>query len=145
VLLFLFVASCAAADGPAVKVTVQQLLATPKKFVGKRVDVTGYYRSGLEESSLLADARAAKKPWSTDNCIWLEPDIWDPRYHPHGSANIADPNNVLGRMIRVIGTFHYRRVIPADLRTGRTAVLAYGHMGVWAHAITDIIYLRPLR
>jgi len=145
VLLPLVAAICVAGQQPPLKITVQQLLATPKKFVDKQVDVIGYYRSGDEDSSLLADARAAKEPWSTDNSIWLEPDIWDPRYHSHKSANIADPGDVTDRIIRVIGTFHYREIISADLRTGRRAVLAYGHMGVWSRAITEITYLRPAK
>jgi hypothetical protein len=138
-------ATLAGAEQPPLKATVQQLLVTPKKFVGKRVDVTGYYRLGMEDSSLLADERAAKQPWSTDNSIWLDLEIWDPRYHPHRSPNVADPDDVRGRIVRVIGTFRYRKIISADLRSGRRAVLAYGHMGVWPRAIMDITYLRSVR
>ena len=134
-----------AAEQPAEKVSVAQLLSTPEKFVGKRVDVTGYYRLQNEDSSLLADERAAAQPWSTDNCVWIDLEIWDPRYNPTRPANIADPDDVRGRMIRVRGTFRYHKIISADLRTGRRAVLAYGHMGVWPRALENITYLRPLR
>src|SRR5262249_2827716 len=134
-----------AAEQPAEKVTVAQLLSTPEKFIGKRVDVIGYYRLQDEDSSLLADERAAAQPWTPDNCIGIDFEIWDPRFHHKRPPNIATTDDVGGRMIRVRGTFRYHKIIAADLRTGRKAVLAYGHMGVWPRALEDITYLQPLR
>jgi hypothetical protein len=144
-LLLLLTAGALPAEQPRLKVTVQQLLATPQKFNGTRVDVTGYYRASLEDSSLLASRRVADQEWSTDNAIWLEPDIWDPRYHPHRPPNVSDVDDLKGRSVRVIGTFHYSKITAADERIGQRAVLAYGHMGGWERAISDITYFRPVR
>src|SRR5438132_11893203 len=96
----------AIADQPQ-HVTVQQLVATPRKFDRKRVDVTGYYRASLEDSSLFVSSAAARHATTHDNCIWLEPDIWDPRLYPHRPPNIADVDQLRGHAVRVIGTFSY--------------------------------------
>jgi hypothetical protein len=50
-------ATASAGESPG-KVTVQQLLAAPQKFVGKRVDVTGWYSVHAEDSQLYASSRA---------------------------------------------------------------------------------------
>ena len=144
-LLSLLVAASAVAEPPPLKVTVHDLLATPRKFIGKRVDVTRYYRASLEDSSLLRRASRRKEEWSSDNAIWLEPDIWDPRYHPHRPPNVSDVDDLKDRTVRVIGTFHYQKIIPADERKRQRWVPAYGHMGGWARAITNITYFRAVR
>jgi hypothetical protein len=148
--LLMVVAACVAADEPPLKVTVQQLLANPKKFAGKRVDVSGYYRASLEDSSLLASARVADERWSTDNAIWLEPDIWDPRYHRRRPPNVSDVDALRGRTVRVIGTFSYRelkqRIVSSrGPRTIVEATRGNGWGGLWPRAIKNITYFRPLR
>jgi hypothetical protein len=50
------------AASPPVKVTVQQLLAEPQKFVGKRIDVTGYCHTSNDEVSLAVSKKADEKP-----------------------------------------------------------------------------------
>ena len=103
---FTFLAAAVAsavADQP-LHVTVQQLVATPRKFDGKRVDSTGYYRASLEDSSLFVSSEAARQVNTHNNCIWLEPDIWDPRIHPHRPPNVADVDQVRGHTVRVVGT-----------------------------------------
>jgi hypothetical protein len=144
-LLSLLVAASAAAEPQALKVTIRDLLAMPRKFIGKRVDVTGYYRASLEDSSLLARAPRLKEGWSSDNAIWLEPDIWDPRHHPHRPPNVSDVDDLKDRTVRVVGTFHYQKIIPADERKHQRWVPAYGHMGGWERAITNITYFRAVR
>ena len=135
------------ADPPPVKVTVAQLLATPEKFDGKRVDVTGYYRGGLEERSLLADAQAAQEKWTTTNSIWLECAFWLPMRSPLPRDSMSWPEEVEGRTVRVVGTFHYQQPRAADKREGRREVVGYGYFhgihGGWARAITDMTYFRP--
>jgi hypothetical protein len=144
-LLFSFVQAepiSSAADEQPQHVTVEQLLAAPRKLVGKRVEITGYYRAGFEDSSLLKNARAAKQSWTPDHSIWLDiPDRRSLHLLPHVSAVKA----LRGRMVRVVGKFRYRQAIPADSRLNRGAVSGYGHMGMWSCAITDITYLRPLK
>ena len=57
------------AGDPPLKVTVQQLVATPEKFVGKRVEVTGWYSVYVEDSQLYASSRAMSSG-SIDDSIW---------------------------------------------------------------------------
>src|SRR5437763_13393127 len=61
-LLSLVCASATSSAGESpVKVTVQQLLAASQKFVGKRVDVTGWYSVHAEDSQLYASSRAMSR------------------------------------------------------------------------------------
>ena len=142
----LLVSAVAHAEPAALRVTVRQLLAHPAQFVGKRVDVTGYYRTSNEESSLLASERASDQSRSCDDSIWLEPDIWDPRYHPQRPQNVAKSEDVGRRMVRVIGTFHYQprpildKSVPYEWR-----FQGFGSHKMWARAIMDITYFRPVR
>jgi len=130
---FAFFATAAAclAEQP-LHVTVQQLLATPGKFDAKRVDVTGYYRASLEDSSLFVSAVTARQATTHDNCIWLEPDIWDPRIHPHRPANVADVDKLRGHIVRVVGTFSYR-------------LHREGWGDLWDRAIKKITYFQRVR
>src|SRR5947207_7672749 len=89
VLSLLCVAATARAGDSPLRLTVQQLLATPEKFVGKRVDVTGWYLAVHEDSNLFASERAVDG--NLDHSIWLQPDT-----------------RVGNRTVRVIGTFHYQ-------------------------------------
>lgn len=99
-----------AADKPPVKVSVQQLLAHPQNFNGKRVEVADFYATSNEESRLNSSKRAAEASDSIEKSIWLEPEIWDPRFHPQPpSPQIADSKRLERHSVRVIGTFHYRR------------------------------------
>jgi hypothetical protein len=144
--VLLLTAGFARADSPAVRVTVQQLLATPQKFAGKRVDVTGFYHTSNGESSLFASERASDQNYGCENLIWLEPDIWDPRYHPHRPQNVAKSEDVERRIVRVIGTFHYQprpildKTVPYERR-----YQGYGSFRMWARAIMDITYFRRAR
>jgi hypothetical protein len=128
---FAVAVACAAAEQP-LRVTVQQVIANPRKFDGKRVDVTGYYRASLEDSSLFVSSAAARHANTHDNCIWLEPDIWDPRIHPHRPPNVADVDQLRGHTVRVVGTFSYR-----PHREG------WGDL--WDRAIKTITYFQRVR
>src|SRR4051812_26389888 len=91
-------ASSASAVGQPAKVTVQQLLATPERFVGKRVDVTGWYVAVHEDSQLYVNKDAVRG--SLDDSIWLEPDIWDPRSHPRRPPGVAAGRDVENCAVR---------------------------------------------
>jgi hypothetical protein len=136
----------ARAEPAALKVTIRQLLAHPAQFVGKRVDVTGYYHTSNEESSLFASEHASDQSSSCGDSIWLEPDIWDPRYHPQRPWNVAKSEEVERRMVRVIGMFHYQRhpildkSVPYERR-----FQGFGTYKMWARAIMNITYFQPVR
>jgi hypothetical protein len=123
-------------------VTVQQLLVTPEKFVGKRVDVTGWYVAYAEDSQLFASRRAASG--RLDDSIWLEPDIWDPRHYPRRPSGVVESQRVENRAVRVIGTFHYQP--QPDL--GKSVPYARRFQGFGSYrlnkrAILNITYIQP--
>ena len=140
-LIVCFAAEVTAAAQP-VRVTVRQLLATPENFVGKRVDVSGYYQSGTETSDLFASRSVANG--SVDHAIWLEPDIWDPRVHPQTPADIAPSKHVDNHTVRVVGTFHYqpRRFLGNSVPYVHR-FQGFGVYRLFKYAILDITYIQP--
>jgi len=134
------------AASPPLKATVQQLLSEPQKFIGKRVDVTGYCHTSNDEVSLAVSKQADEKAHSCENTIWLEPDIWDPRYQPQRPTHIAKSDDIDFRNVRVIGTFHYEphpildKTVPYEHR-----YRGHGSFRMWARAIKDITYFQPVR
>jgi hypothetical protein len=132
----------ASAGEQPLHVTVQQLLATPEKFAGKRIDVTGWYVALNEASQLYASKPATSG--SLDDSIWLEPDIWDPRYHPRRPPEVADSRRVDNRTVRVVGTFHYQ----AQPYLGKSVPYARRFQGFGSYrlnkrAILNITYIQP--
>ena len=125
---------------------MRELLAHPTKFVGKQVDVTGYYHTSNEESSLFASERASNQSRGCEDSVWLEPDIWDPRYYPQRPQKVAKSEDVERRIVRVIGTFHYQprpildKSVPYERR-----FRGFGSYKMWARAIMDITYFQPVR
>jgi hypothetical protein len=141
--LLLIAVSVASAEPAALRVTVQQLLAHPAKFVGKRVDVTGYYHTSNDESSLFASEWESDHNYGCENSIWLEPDIWDPRDNPRRPPKVAKSEDVERRIVRVIGIFHYqpRPILDKSVPYARR-YRGYGSFRMWARAIADISYFQ---
>jgi hypothetical protein len=116
-------ASAFAGEQP-LHVTVQQLLATPQKFAGKRVDVTGWYVAYAEDSQLFSSRSAASG--HLDDSIWLEPQQFE------------------NRAVRVIGTFHYQpkpdlgKSVPYARR-----LQGFGSYRLNKRAILNITYIQP--
>ena len=141
-ILLMFCDSLAAADAP-VKVSVRQLLATPERFLGKRIDVTGWYLTTSEDSNLFASESAVDG--NLDHSIWLELDIWDPRYYPRRPPGVADFKRVENRSVRVVGTFHYQprpylgKTVPYERR-----FQGFGSYRLNKRAILNITYIQPL-
>jgi len=131
---------------PPLPVTVQQLLATPEKFAGKRIDVTGYCHTSNDEISLAVSKRADEQRHECENTIWLDPTIWDPRHHPHRSPDIAPSDQIDFRTVRVVGTFHYQphpildHSVPYEQR-----YKGFGSYRMWAREIADITYFQPVK
>jgi len=118
-------------------VTFQQLLAHPEKFVGKRVDVTGYCHTSVEELSLSETRRADERNSGYDESIWLDV--------PAGqSRNIANIIDLERKTVRVIGTFRYqpRPVLDKSVPYERR-YRGFGSYKLWAREITDITYFQP--
>jgi len=125
-----FVSAAVSADQP-LHVTVRQLLATPEKFAGKRVDVTGFYRAGTEDSCLLACAHCADDEVRTEKSIWVE--------HCSGPAYER-------RRVRIIGTFRYQPnpILGASVSYERR-LRGFGCYNIWAREITDITHFESVR
>ena len=97
-----------AADRPPLKVTVEQLLAHPQKYDRKRVDVTGYYTAGMEDSQLWPSVRVAATGGRRmfEESVFIDPSV----YGPPPPRHIPHPDKLKNRMVRIIGTFHARRL-----------------------------------
>lgn len=135
----LFLAAAAVAEQPAAKVSVQQLLEHPEKFVGKRVDVSGYCHTSNEEISLSASKRGDEQSRDCDSSIWLDVFTSQPN-------NAAKNEDLSFKTVRVIGTFRYHpnpildKSVPYERR-----YRGFGSYGMWAREITNITYLQPAR
>lgn len=95
-----------------VKVIVQQLLAHPSDYDGQAVDVSGCYTCGEHESDSWPDVTIAKSPNRREESVYIDPVTWDPRLHATRSRDVLDPWHVIGRRVRVIGTFRSGGVRP---------------------------------
>ncbi|HEY4272379.1 MAG TPA: hypothetical protein VGM65_10265 [Candidatus Udaeobacter sp.] len=132
-LLLMSAATFAATTAPR-KVSVRELLTHADKYDKQRVDVTGYYTAGMEDSQLWPSARAAKQSRSLDASIYIDPRIWDPQLRPHRPKDLLDPDYLRDRSVRVIGTFFSRGVLPSVVSTAPDGP-----------SITDVSYFRPVR
>jgi hypothetical protein len=123
--------SCAAESEPrlasAKDITVAQVLASPRRFDGKRLSVVGYYFVAYEDSYLFTTRGAAKRK-ETERCISVD--------FPDGS----DLTCIAGRYARIVGTFHDTR--DADSRkkaTNQERVL------LWPFVLQDVTSFHPMR
>jgi hypothetical protein len=145
-LSLIFAVAIASAGEPPMRVTVHQLLATPRQFAGKRVSVTGYHHTNFYESSLFASEREARKRWGPENSIWLD---WTVEGSPllwRAWGGTAPSESIDGRIVQVVGTFRYepypiagKRVPPKGRYRG------YGSWGMWGCAIQNITYFQRAR
>lgn len=135
----IFFALAALAGQPAAKVSVRQLLEHPEKFVGKRVDVSGYCHTSNEEISLSASKPADERRHDCDSSVWLDIFTSQPK-------NTAKDKNLSFKTVRVIGTFRYQpnpildKSVPYEQR-----YRGFGSYKMWAREITNITYLQPAR
>jgi hypothetical protein len=126
-------ASVAAAQTP-LKISVRELLAHPDKYDKRRVDVSGYYTAGMEDSFLWPDSRTSKLGKPFEASMYIDPVTWDPTKHPKRSPDILDAWSGHRRRTRVIGTFRSHPIPP-----GVVTNASHGP------TITDVSYFRPVR
>jgi hypothetical protein len=151
-LAFFVMASSAAAASTPLEVTVDQLVAIPKQFNGKRVSVTGYFDLTVHHG---CDLRARKtRPDDNRQTInVVVPDASVPA--------LQRLTHNFTRLVRahIVGTFQYRYVGPvgekpikydrplAPGEVERKIVImqvGFGWMGLWDKQITDITEFRVL-
>lgn len=98
-------ASSAAADSKPLAVSIQQLVATPQRYNGKRVSVTGYFDTTETHA---CDLRATKKR-PDDNRQLINVEI------PPGSEDtVKHLTHNFSKVVRarIVGIFQYRYVGP---------------------------------
>jgi hypothetical protein len=153
VLLALFATACSAvAASKPLEVTVDQLVAAPKQFNGKRVSVIGYFDLTVHHG---CDLRA-RKPRPDDNRQAINIVV------PDGSVPALKRfTRNFSRVVRahIIGRFQYRYVGPVGEKpikyhrplgpgeVERKIVimqLGFGWMGLWDKQITEITEFRLL-
>jgi len=105
------------------KVTsLARLLACPEQYDGKQVQVTGYYTSGFEHSSLSLTKESAQLG-DAASAVWIDlPDL-----------KTSTVKRVRRGYVRVVGVFH------SDPNRGK------GHLGLWPSAIEEVTLFVPAR
>jgi hypothetical protein len=137
---WILAASSAVADSKPIDVSVQQLVAAPQQFNGKRVSVSGYFDTTETHA---CDLRATKKrPDDNRQLINIEvpPGTDDTlRRLTHNFTKVV--------RARIVGTFQYKYVGPiketpvhGDRHVQKivTMQVGYGWEGLWDKQITRI-------
>jgi hypothetical protein len=102
-------------DGQPTRVSMIQLLASPKEFEGRRIAVQGFVQLGNEERALYLTREDAEY-FNTANSLWLD-----------ASSPIGD---ALSGFVSVEGTF---------------TAAAHGHMGLWLGTIERIARVERIK
>jgi hypothetical protein len=147
VTLALATTTASASEARPTRVTLQQLVATPKKFNGRDVSVVGYYDHTQEHSPFLArDIRSAHSTEANniESLIFvaLKP------------SQLKDPAiKAINRgYIRIVGTFEYkstqgRSLGPDRKNSGRfiwQSSLGFGWGGIYSMQMTNIKEFTPV-
>jgi hypothetical protein len=152
VALLALIAAPVVAEPAPIKVSVRQLLMTPKNYNGRRVDVAGFYRGRYEDSSLCPTAYAAANIQGSQKEIWVEADIYNKGYGNPPQSRKSPEYNFTGR-VRIIGTFRCRPIFRRYVETRpdghkvtfHSQPIGYGHMGLFSCALFDVTYFRALK
>lgn len=102
------------------KTTIGDLLAHKKEYRGKRVEVTGYYRSAFELSALYQTQDDAKS-YRNERALWIMP------FPKPGCEERL--KFVREGFVRVVGVFTYNHDDPS---------LGVGHLNGWPAEITTL-------
>jgi len=106
VIALLLVASPANAASRPIRASVEQLLATPQHFHGKRVEVTGFFDSPDRGWELRPTAkRAAHRVWPVDNVIYVD-------FSDTQANLIIGKQHFLKGRVHIVGRFEYSHPTP---------------------------------
>jgi hypothetical protein len=137
---WILAASSAVADSKPSDVTIQELVATPQRFNGKRMSVIGYF----DTTEVHACDLRATKTRPNDNTHLINIEI------PSGSeAALKRMTHNFTKIVRahVVGTFQWRYLGPiketpvhgdAHVQKIVTMQTGYGWEGLWDKQITKI-------
>jgi hypothetical protein len=141
---WLMAASSAVAEAKPIDVSIHQLVATPQRYNGKRVSVSGYFDT-VETHA--CDLRATKRR-PTDNAELISIHI-----PPGSEAALQRLTYNFTKLVRalIVGTFQYRYVGPIKETVVRgdphvqkivTMQTGFGWEGLWDKQITKISEFR---
>ena len=137
---WILAASSAVAHSKPIDVSIQQLVATPQRFNGKRVSVIGYF----DTTEIHACDLRGTKTRPNDNTHLINIEI------PSGSeAALKRMTHNFTKLVRahIVGTFQYRYVGPIKetpvhrdphVQKIVTMQTGYGWEGLWDKQITKI-------
>jgi hypothetical protein len=142
--VWLVAVSSAVADSEPISVSIQQLVATPQQYSGKRVSVSGYFDTTETHA---CDLRATKRR-PTDNARLINIVI-----PPGSEATLQRLTHNFTKLVRahIVGTFQYRYVGPIKetpvhgdpyVRKIVTMQTGFGWEGLWDKQITNILDFR---
>jgi hypothetical protein len=151
-LVFVFLATTAnSANEPPIKVDVNQLVKHPKKYSGKRVEVTGYWVTSCEHCSTLYQSfNAEQRSPLSGNWVYLgkfAPNIQMPKPF---RQRISKPYPDYDGYVRVVGRFEAVEVRPPKVvsrshKVERVIMTpGFGWMGTESRQITEITKLEPI-
>ena len=150
VIVFVALTANAASELP-IKVDINQLIKHPKKYNGKRVDVTGYWVTSCEHcSDLYPSFNAEQKSPLSGNWVYLgkfAPNIEMPTAF---RKRISKPYPDYDGYVRVVGKFEAvemqkPKVVSRSDKMERVIITqGFGWMGTESRQITQITKLEPI-
>jgi hypothetical protein len=145
-LLLLLTLTSAAATSKLLDVSIDQLVAAPERFNGKRVSVSGYFDTTVHHG---CDLRARRKrsddPKQYINIVVPESAVPTTKGLTHDFIRVVRAH--------IVGTFQYRYVGPIKQTPVNgdpyvekivTIQTGFGWMGLWDKQITDVTDFRIL-
>ena len=139
-LLLLLANTLAAATSKPLHVTVDQLIAAPKQFNGKRVSVTGYFDTTVHHGCDLRPRRKlSDDPRQRVNIVVPESAVPTVKSLTHDFTRVVRAH--------IVGTFQYRYVGPIketpvhgdpNVQKIVTMQTGFGWEGLWDKQITNI-------
>lgn len=137
---WLVAASSPVANSEPIDVSIQQLVATPQQYNGKRVSVSGYFDTTETHA---CDLRATKRR-PTDSAGLININI-----PPGSEAALQRLTHNFTRLVRarIVGTFHYRYLgsikkteVHGDPHVQKIVTMqnGFGWEGLWDKQLTNI-------
>ena len=138
------------AEEPLIKVDVNQLIKYPKKYNGKRVEVTGYWVTSCEHcSGLYPSFEAEQRSPLSGKWVYLGRFARDIEMPNAFRKRISKPYPDYDGYVRVIGRFEAvetqkPKVVSRSDKMERVILPGFGWMGTESKQMTQITKLEPV-
>lgn len=114
------------------KVSISDLLTKPEEYANKIIEITGFYKSAVEESALYLNRNSLNNK-ETSKALWIRFDVGYPLYKNNTDLNLLDSykefEKIDRKKIRVKGKFY-----PSSK----------GHLSSFFGTIGNVFYLEVL-